>query len=57
MSDMTEQEQKWQVERDAEILVKAEEVKADKKRLKAALALLKEQVKHRNNLIGQNSQK
>ena len=50
----SDNEKKWQTEDDARTLVKAEEIKSDKTRLKAALALLKEQSKNTQKAIGES---
>ncbi len=42
---------KWRAEDDARTLMRAEEVKSDKGRLKAALAILKEQSDQREQIL------
>ena len=49
--DNVENEKKWQAEDDARTLMRAEEVKSDKARLKAALAILKEQNEQRDKIL------
>lgn len=51
--NVSEDQKKWQAEEDARTLVKAEEIKADKARVKAALAILKEQSKNTKKVIGE----
>ena len=55
ISKMDEEERKWRAEDDARTLIRAEEVKADKGRLKAALKNLKEQQSQNKAVIQANS--
>lgn len=55
ISKMDEEERKWRAEDDARTLIRAEEVKADKGRLKAALKILKEQQSQNKAVIQANS--
>jgi hypothetical protein len=48
--------QKWQAENDAITLMRAEEVKADKGRLKSALKILKEQHQQREQILKDTKQ-
>lgn len=51
MSDVPMEEKKWQAESDARTLMEAQEIKSDKKRLKAAVTMLKEQSKQREKVM------
>jgi len=51
MVQMSDEDKKWQAEDDARTLMRAEEIKGDKTRLKSALAILKEQSKQREQVL------
>jgi len=51
MVQMSDEDKKWQAEDDAYTLMRAEEIKSDKTRLKSALAILKEQSAQREKVL------
>jgi len=55
MVQMSDEDKKWQAEDDARTLMRAEEIKGDKTRLKSALAILKEQSKQREQVLKDSS--
>lgn len=51
VSKISDEDKKWHTEDDARTLMRAEEIKGDKIRLKSALVLLKEQSEQRERVL------